>query len=125
MREAFTLGRVPLDVPVAYLGPKVQTCPGYRFTAKHDGVAAPAGFVSIRRAQGIHMPRWASRLVLPVISCRLERLHDVTEEEARREGVPNLPVFTSLWDALNAKRGERCDWLSNPLVWRVEFGRPL
>jgi len=35
----------------------------------------------------IHMPRWVSRLTLPVVSVRLQRLLDITEEDAEAEGV--------------------------------------
>lgn len=92
-----------------------------------------------------YMPRWASRLTLDVVSVRVERLHEITEEDARAEGVRELPLqegkagawwtadpsaslaapdpvlaFRKLWDSLNAKRAP---WDSNPWVWRIEFRR--
>jgi hypothetical protein len=35
------------------------------------------------------MPRWACRLVLPLVSVRVERVQDITEEDAVAEGVPH------------------------------------
>lgn len=93
----------------------------------------------------IHMPRWASRITLEVVSVRVERLQEITEEDARAEGVrpsdaavvfqndasgrPHqrgdlgmtyLGAFTILWDKIN---GSRAPWESNPWVWRMEFRR--
>lgn len=78
----------------------------------------------------IYLPRWASRITLEVVSVRVERLQEITEEDARAEGVMSLPnihpiarptsVFQELWDQIN---GKRAPWESNPWVWRVEFRR--
>ncbi|GHG79830.1 hypothetical protein [Comamonas sp. JC664] len=87
----------------------------------------------------IHMPRWASRLMLNVVSIRAERLHAITEEDARAEGVEpdakypsrwknylgdvSVPdavdSFMTLWMSINGIES----WDANPWVWRVEFRR--
>ena len=40
-----------------------------------------------RHRQGMHMPRWASRLTLTVTDVRVQRLGDICEEDARAEGL--------------------------------------
>ena len=83
----------------------------------------------------IFMRRWASRILLEVVSVRIERLHKITEEDAKREGVDptnghpirgaligNGPShregFAQIWEDIN---GKRASWASNPWVFRVEF----
>jgi len=68
----------------------------------------------------IHMPRWASRLTLQVEAARVERLQDITEEDARTEGVSSVAEYADLWDRIN---GKRAPWSANPWVWVVTFGR--
>ena len=83
----------------------------------------------------IFMPRWASRITLEVTGIRVERLQDISEEDARAEGVtfagwthcfnkegliPHKLQFMDLWDQIN---GKTAPWGSNPWVWVVEFKR--
>jgi hypothetical protein len=69
------------------------------------------------------------------VSVREERLQDITEDEARREGVipdadcianrcarPHRDRFLDLWDEIN---GKKAPWRSNPIVWRVEYENPV
>ncbi|MFM0058560.1 hypothetical protein PQR64_23340 [Paraburkholderia phytofirmans] len=91
------------------------------------------------------MPRWASRITLEIVSVRVERVQDVSYEDALAEGVndfaaligdqPNAIGETSeetarrlqwpqrqyqmVWNEINAARGH--SWDANPWIWRIEF----
>jgi len=71
----------------------------------------------------IYMPRWASRLTLEITAVRVERLHAISDDDAKSEGVQGLgafrELFSVLWDEINAKRGH--PWSANPWVWVIEF----
>ena len=66
------------------------------------------------------MPRWACRLVLPLVSVRVERVQDITEEDAKAEGVEPIggsyrEVFRAVWQSIYGS------WDVNPWVWVAEW----
>lgn len=79
----------------------------------------------------IFMTRWASRLTLEIVRVRVERLRDISEEDAMAEGVyPMKGIepsgsewescklgFAELWQFINGPDS----WDSNPWVWVIEF----
>ena len=87
----------------------------------------------------IHMPRWASRITLEIVRVWVERVRDITEEDAKAEA-PDMflkatglctedprmymlkegawgSAFRDLWQSTYAT------WDANPWVWAVEFRR--
>jgi hypothetical protein len=86
----------------------------------------------------IHMPRWASRITLEITDVRVERLQDISEEDAKAEGAPWLlaPLsdetqihgirfhghrvgFAKLWQSTYGPKS----WDDNPWVWAITFKR--
>lgn len=70
------------------------------------------------------MPRWASRLTLRVTGLRVEQLQDITEDDAKAEGVDPVADsyvtgFCHKWHEINGPDS----WAANPWVWVVEFER--
>jgi hypothetical protein len=88
----------------------------------------------------IHMPKEAARLWLEVTGVRVERLQDITEEDARAEGVESfiydgcgvykdyggMPYcmsakesYRTLWESLYGRES----WEANPWLFVYEFKR--
>ncbi len=76
----------------------------------------------------IHMPRWASRILLEITNVRVERLKSISDGDAVREGCSTADmmsgdcvadVFARLWASIYGQES----WNANPWVWVIEFKR--
>jgi hypothetical protein len=79
----------------------------------------------------IFMRRVDSRITLEIVSVRVERLQDISEEDAKREGVDGYfgtrdnsdpsyrCAYRLLWEKINGAGS----WEANPWVWVIEFKR--
>lgn len=76
----------------------------------------------------IHMPKEAARIWLKVTNVRVERLHDMTDDDAEAEGCFDYTStalgFPDVWDSTIKKSDlDRYGWDANPWVWVIEFER--
>lgn len=83
----------------------------------------------------IYMPKKAARIWLRVTDVRVERLQDITDKGAEREGAqpdnlfdydvdkwPNLEHFKEIWNSTIKKSDfDVYGWDANPYVWVIEF----
>lgn len=110
---------------------------------KADGVPAPEFYDADDELHccwrpSIHMPRWASRILLEITDVRIERLNAISQENAQAEGMeltgwrptysdPDsggevmtpYDNFAELWSSIYGDES----WKANPWVWVIEFKR--
>ena len=112
---------------------------------KADGVPAPEFYDADDELHccwrpSIHMPRWASRILLEITDVRVERLNAISEEDARAEGIIDggclncgepepcgcanpepdaTDAFAYLWQSIYGQD----NWNANPWVWVIELKR--
>jgi len=75
----------------------------------------------------IFMPRKASRITLEITQVRVDRLQDISEADAKAEGVrlnnsthwatEACDAYKALWESINGNGS----WDKNPWVWVIEF----
>lgn len=101
----------------------------------NDNTKVPSEFFESNWRPSIHMPKEAARIFLKVTNVRVERLQDITEEEAMQEGIiPNIDsfsnkldktsieLFSDLWNSTIKKQDlDEYGWEANPYVWVIEF----
>jgi hypothetical protein len=77
----------------------------------------------IRWTPSIHMPKWASRLTLKVTDVRIERVQDITKEQAKAEGIQPTGCTKGYWESAYQRIWESIygNWNQNPYVWVIEF----
>lgn len=131
----------PLDDPAVGYQMHVKGCGGNRSDCFPCAALREGKF---KWRPSIYMPRHLSRVTLDVTSIRVERLNDISDDDARAEGCGGRdpePIaeggtiyamqgrssapsprahFMCLWDSINWKRAP---WHSNPWVWVVGFRR--
>ena len=99
------------------------------YKSKHDKTNLTAVYEAkmLKWNPSNNMPRWASRITLEITGVRVERLQDITNNDALDEGTPDLRTiengwdmrrcFQDLWEQINGVGS----WGENPWVWVIEF----
>ena len=115
----------------------------YHYKASPDDFIrqAPEGFIKWKPS--IHMLKSAARIFLKVTDIKVERLQNITEREALKEGIRryhfnlNMPdaygdalytdhklAFKQLWNStVNKKNIDKYGWDADPYIWTIEFQR--
>ncbi|HDZ3043585.1 TPA: hypothetical protein RST63_003790 [Klebsiella pneumoniae] len=116
-----------------------------KFEASHPAGwdCAPNDAEALKWRPSIHMPRWASRILLEITVVRVERLNAISEEDAEAEGIDMEALYDSqdcydciadhnmtgrptvtgafkyLWESIYGEES----WKANSWVWVISFKR--
>ena len=101
---------------------------GYVYKAWNEPFPQPGEFPAMKWHPSIHMPREAARIWLKVTDVRVERLQDMTDDDAEAEGCFDYTStalgFPDVWDStIKGSDLDRYGWDANPWVWVIEFER--
>lgn len=126
------------NTPANPMGPRWQEV-GYLADTPNGELSETAREYGLKASPSIHMPRWASRLTLNVTDVRVQRLQEISEEDAKAEGCgpvipddvkdhplakhigpPAINAFAAVWERLHGETGPK-SWESNPWVVAISF----
>lgn len=113
------------DTPINPRGPNRQEV-AYKADDRKGGTSEAARDYNLKLTPSIFMPRWASRITLRVTAVKVERLQDITPDDACEEGVrcdisarTFVDHFKILWESINGPGS----WAANPFVAAYTFER--
>lgn len=128
VRETFAVGKIDIEESPNCIDSRyvLQGYGCHEIIPKEFCLRNEIGIDDVVWKPSIFMPGEAARLFLRITDVRVERLQDITEEQARKEGcdLTHTPIksFSHLWDSTikNAEL-DRYGWNANPYVWAYEF----
>ena len=80
----------------------------------------------IRWKSSIHMKKQYCRIWLEVTRIRIQRVQEISNDDAWCEGVSDSPeynciaYFKDVWERINGEKAG-CSWEDNPYVWAIDF----
>jgi len=131
VREAWAAPRWLDDEKPRNINSRIAPCPYYRARDMWRPLPQeklPPHLLRGKWRASIHMPRWVSRIDLRITDLWIDRVQNITPEDAIAEGMDpdNNSIglrysFGQLWNQMYESRG--LGWETNPYVWVIEFER--
>lgn len=123
--------------------PQQGYCQELRYAATDRLAKSGSDIRGYKWIPSLHMPRWASRITLEITGVRVDRLQNISDEDAEAEGIDMEALFDAqdcydciadhnmtgrptvtgafkhLWESIYGEEG----WQANPWVWVITFQR--